>query len=200
MQSNFSQYSPQGLVPQFPGLQGAGWPQTGPGLFGQPGANSAQASFGQDVGQPGWSQQYPFGSGGQAATFAQNPFTPGPFWQNQSASSPYLQNQLLQSALANNPMLGSIAGQPAPHNPQYVIALLGQLAQQFSVHSALTQQIGIVLHQLTQQLAMQSSAAGLGAGGNQNFGQSPFSGAQGTFGGFNPQAQGWGANRPQTIQ
>jgi hypothetical protein len=40
MLSYFSQYSPQGLMPQFPsGLQGAGWPQMSPGLFGQPGGH-----------------------------------------------------------------------------------------------------------------------------------------------------------------
>jgi hypothetical protein len=38
MLSYFSQYSPQGLMPQFiPGLQGAAWPQVSPGLLGQPG-------------------------------------------------------------------------------------------------------------------------------------------------------------------
>src|SRR5438132_8086839 len=47
MLSNFSPFSPQGLIPQFPGLQGAGWPQMSPGLFGQPGAyNSGYVPFG----------------------------------------------------------------------------------------------------------------------------------------------------------
>jgi hypothetical protein len=45
MVSNFSQYSPQGLASQFPGLQGAGWPQMSPGLFGQ---DSAQTPFTQN--------------------------------------------------------------------------------------------------------------------------------------------------------
>jgi hypothetical protein len=45
MLSYFSQYSPQGLMPQFlPGLQGAGWaqmsPGLSPGLLGQPGIHS----------------------------------------------------------------------------------------------------------------------------------------------------------------
>ena len=48
MVSNLSQYSPQGLASQFPGLQGAGWPQMSPGLFGQPGMSGGNVSFGQD--------------------------------------------------------------------------------------------------------------------------------------------------------
>lgn len=43
---NPSQYSPQGLLPQFPGWQGAGSPQMSPGLFGQPGANGGALPFG----------------------------------------------------------------------------------------------------------------------------------------------------------
>jgi hypothetical protein len=82
----------------------------------------------------------------------------------------------------------------------------------------MTQQIGIALQQLAQQLATQSlqtqayASAGqpLGFGGSfvgnpagsggQYFGQNPFAGAQGGYGGFSPQAQAWGANRQQTIQ
>jgi hypothetical protein len=197
MLSNLSQYSPQGLMPQFPGLQGAGWPQQmSPGLFGQPGANSGNASFGYESPQAGLTPQYSFG--GQANAFPQQPFTPNQFWQSPLATNPY-QGQLSQGPL-HNP-LGAFAGQPALHNPQHVIAVLGQLAQQFSIHSALTQQLGAALQQLAQQLAMQSYAGGFGAsGGGQYFGQSPFAGAQGGLGGFNPQAQAWGASRSQTIQ
>jgi hypothetical protein len=219
MLSNLSQYSPQGLLPQFPGLQAAGWPQMSPGLFTQPGANSGNASFGHESGQAGFGQQYPFGA--QANSFQQNPFAQNQFLQNPFAMNPYLQSQLLQGSLAHNPQ-------------QHIVAILGHLAQQLSIHGALTQQIAIALHQLTQQLAVQSLQSypgGLGAGqafagsgqpyaagagqplgfggsyfgsptsgAGQYFGQNPFASAQGGYGGFNPQAQAWGANRPQTIQ
>jgi hypothetical protein len=185
MQSIFSQYSPQGLLSP----QGAGWPQQmSPGLFGQPGAYSGSAQFGPDSGQAGFGPQNPFGLGGLPNAFAQNPFGQSPF-----AANPYLQN---------NPLLGSFAGQQAPQHTQHLIALLGQIAQHLSIHNAMTQQVGIALHQLVQQLAAQSySGSGFGAGGGQYFGQNPFAGAQGGYGGFNPQAaQAWGANRQQTIQ
>jgi hypothetical protein len=170
MQSNFSQYSPQGLFSP----QGAGWPQQmSLGLFGPPGANSGNALFGQEFGQAGFGPQYPFGLGGQGNAFGQNPFGQSPFGQQ---------------------------AQPGPHHTQHLIALLGQISQQLSIHNATTQQVGIALHQLVQQLAVQSWSGG-GAGGGQYFGQNPFAGAQGGYGGFNPQAaQAWGANRPQTIQ
>jgi hypothetical protein len=182
--SNLSQFSPQGLLPQFPGPQGAGWPQMNPGLFGQPGAYGGNTSFGHDFNQAGFGPQPAFG--GQANAQSQNPFTP--LMQNQSG-------QFGQSPWATNPYLQTyLQGQlgQAPHNPQHIIAVLGQLAQQFAVHSILTQQIGVTLQQLAQQLAVQSYAAGSGAGGGQYFGQGPF--------GFNPQAQAWGASRSPTIQ
>lgn len=172
MQSNFSQYSPQGLFSP----QGAGWPQQmSPGLFGQPGVNSGYAPFGQDSGQAGFGPQSPFGLGGQGNAFAQNPFGQSPFGPQ---------------------------AQQGSHPTQHLIALLGHIAQQLSIHNAMTQQVGIALQQLVQQLAAQSySGSGFGAGGGQYFGQNPFAGGQGGYGGFNPQAaQAWGANRPQTIQ
>jgi hypothetical protein len=180
MLSNFSPYSPQGPMPP----QGAGWPQMSPGLFSQPGANG-YASFGHEPGQTAFGPQLPFGFGGQANTFPQNPLTPNPYGPNPFATTPYLNSPLSQGNLANNPLLGAFGGQSAAHNPQHVIAVLGQLAQQFSVHSAITQQISFAVHQLVQQLLVQSySGGGLGA-----------------YSGFNPQAaQPWGANRPQTIQ
>jgi hypothetical protein len=178
MVSNLSQYFPQGLASQFPGLQGAGWPQTSPGLFGQPGLGGGNVSFGQDFGQAGLNQQYPFGA--QTNSSAQTPFTQNPFLQ---------------------------------HPAQHLVAILGQLAQQLAAHGAMTQQVGIALHQLVQQLGAQSPQGypgGIGAGqgfagigppyagvGGQYFGQNPFAGG---YSGFNPQAQAWGANRPQTIQ
>ena len=227
MVSNFSQYSPQGL--------GAGWPQLSPGLFGQPGMGGGNVSFGQDSGQAGLSQQYPFGA--QTNPSAQNPFTQNPFLQGPFVTQPYQQSQLLQGSLAHNPFLNSSAGHSGSHHPtQHLIMALGQLVQQLAIHDAMTQQLGIALHQLAQQLTVQSLQGypgGFGAGqafagagqpyagagqpfglggplvgspGGQYFGQNPFAGAiqagygQGGYSGFNPQAQGWGTNRPQTIQ
>jgi hypothetical protein len=220
MVSNLSQYSPQGLASQFPGLQGAGWPQMSPGLFGQPGVGGGNVSFGQDFGQAGFNQQYPFGA--QTNSSAQTPFTQNPFQQNPFVTNPYQQSPQLQGSLAHNPA-------------QHLVTVLGQLALQLAAHGAVTQQISIALHQLAQQLGAQSQQgypggfgagqafagvgpphAGVGqpfgpGGGGQYFGQNPFAGAtqsgygqagygQGGYSGFNPQAQAWGANRPQTIQ
>jgi hypothetical protein len=209
MVSNLSQYSPQGLASQFPGLQGAGWPQMSPGLFGQPGMGGGNVSFGQDSGQAGLSQQYPFGA--QTNSSAQLPFTQNSFLQNPFVTNPYQQS-------------------PQMHPAQHLVTVLGQLAQQLAAHAAMTQQISIALHQLAQQLGAQSLQGypgGIGAGqafagagppyagvgqpfglggAGQYFGQNPFAGAiqagygQGGYSGFNPQAQAWGANRPQTIQ
>ena len=184
MLSNFSHYSPQGFIPQFPGLQGAGWPQMSPGLFGQPGTYAGYVPFAQE---PALTGMYP-------SPFLQTPFAPSPFLQTPFASSPF----------APNPLIGSFAGYAGAHHPaQQIVLLLGQLAQQISAQTAVTQQISIGLQQLVQQLAVQGlqNPGALGAFGGQYFAQSPFSGAtQGAFGGFTPQAQAWGANRAQTIQ
>src|SRR5256885_2195334 len=184
MLSNFSHYSPQGFIPQFPGLQGAGWPQMSPGLFGQPGTYAGYVPFAQE---PALTGMYP-------SPFLQTPFAPSPFLQTPFASSPF----------APNPLIGSFAGYAGAHHPaQQIVLLLGQLAQQISAQTAVTQQISIGLQQLVQQLAVQGlqNPGALGAFGGQYFAQSPFTGAtQGAFGGFTPQAQPWGANRAQTIQ
>jgi hypothetical protein len=184
MLPNFSQYSPQGLLPQFPGPQGAGSLQINPALFGQPGcaqpgANGGNAAFGFDFAQTGPSPQSPFGP--QANSFQHNPF---------------------QGSVAGH------AGHAGLHNPsQHVIMLLGQLAQQLSAHSVLTQYSASALQQLAQVLAAPSQQNPWGGPGiaGQYFGQSPFANAQGAYGqgayaGFGPQAQAWGANRSQTIQ
>ncbi len=122
MLSNFSQYSPQGFIPQFPGLQGAGWPQMSPGLFGQPGAYAGFVPFAHE---PALAGLYP-------TPFLQNPFVPSPF-----APSP----------LAYNPLPGSFAGFAGAHHPaQQIVLVLGQLAQQISVQTAMTQQISIAAH------------------------------------------------------
>src|SRR2546429_2405071 len=159
MLSNFSHYSPQGFIPQFPGLQGTGWPQMSPGLFGQPGAYAGFVPFAHE---PALAGMYP-------TPFLQNPFVQNPF-----VPSPY-------------------AG--AHHPAQQIVLVLGQLAQQISVQTAVTQQISIALQQLVHQLAVQGlqiPGAGLGAFGAQYFAQNPFAGAtQGAYGGFSPQAQAW---------
>ena len=232
MLSNPSQYSPQGLVSQFPGLQAAGLPQLNPGLFGQPGAYNGNAHFGNaqlgpEFGQGGFSQQFPPGGqlggqfgqfGGQANPFAQNsflqnpsvqnPFAVGPFAPNpylQSQPNPYLQSQW-QSPVGANPFLSPFAGQAGAHIPAHqIVPVLGQLAQQIAIQSAVAQQIGIAVHQLAHQLASQGlQGPGYTQGGYGGLGPQGQGYAQGGYGGLGPQGQGWGqawgANRPQTIQ
>ena len=168
MLSNFSQFSPQGFGPQLPGFQAGGPGQFNPAAFGQHGLFGGNAPFGQEAGHFGaGQQQYPFGS--PPGSLAQHPF--GPFGTSPyGLQSPQLQNQLL-------PMLGHIA-------------------QQVALQTAITQQIGFVLHQLAQQLGVYGSQAqqGFGLGTGQ-----AFAGGQ-PFGGFTPQTQGWGGGRSQTIQ
>jgi hypothetical protein len=186
MLSNLSQYPPQGLLPQFPGLQAAGIPQFSQGLFGQPGAyngaHNGNGLSGQEFAQSPLGQQAPFA--GQI-----NPFLP----------NPQAQNQFSHSQFAPNPSLFSPTNIPTHH----LVPVLGQLAQQLAYHSAVTQQIGIAVHQLAHHLAQQAlpgyGGGGLGAGqgpGGPAFGAQGFGG----YGGFGPQAQGWGGNRSQTIQ
>src|SRR3981081_4336355 len=99
MLSNFSQYSPQGFIPQFPGLQGAGWPQMSPGLFGQPGAYAGFVPFAHE---PALAGMYP-------SPFLQNPFLQNPFLQNPFLQNPFVPSPLAPSPLAYNPLLGSFA-------------------------------------------------------------------------------------------
>ncbi|MGA7538226.1 MAG: hypothetical protein WBW93_05615 [Steroidobacteraceae bacterium] len=206
MLQNPSQYSPQGFMPQFTGLQATGFPQAGPGLFAQPslyGINGqAQSPFA--------TQQYPYaGQTGQMSAWQQNPLLQSPFAQGPFMQS-HLQTQIVQG--------------------------LAYLAQQMLTQGAVTQQTGIALHQLCQQLVqnLQASQSGTVAVG-QPFGQplgfgqpfgtaSPFAGTQpfgaagqsfwqpfasstqgyggiGVQGAFSPQSGlGWGAGRPPTIQ
>jgi hypothetical protein len=221
MLSNLSQFSPQGLNPQFAGLQTAGFPQMTPGLFAQPGAyNGAyngNVQFGHESGQPGLTHQSAFGGQPNSFPQIQNPFLQNPFAANPYQTNPYQQGPWLQSPAAHNPLQNSFAGGPVGNIPvQQIVPVLAQLAQQIAVQSAVAQQIGIAVHQLAHQLAVQGlqSYPGSGFGNGQAFagaGQlfsggaaqpfgpgGPFLGAPG---GFNPQqAQAWGANRPQTIQ
>lgn len=211
MLSNFSPYSPQGLLPQFSGLQAAGFPQAIPGLLGQPGAYNGSAQSGHESGQAGLGQPFPFG--GQTNPLLQNPFAQNPFASSPFAANPYQHSPWLQSPLALNPFQSSpfpssIAGQPGANSPlQQIVPVLGQLAQQIAVQGAVAQQIGIAVHQLAHQLALQSlqghpgGGFGAGQGFAGAFGPNAFSHTpQGGYGGFNPQAPAWGANRPQTIQ
>ena len=200
MLSNFSHYSPQGFIPQVPGLQGAGWPQMSPGLFGQPGTYAGYVPFAHE---PALAGLYP--SPYLQTPFVPSPFVPSPFAPSPFAPSPFAASPFAPSPLAFNPLLGSFAGYAGVHHPaQQIILLLGQLAQQISVQTAVTQQISIGLQQLVHQLAvqgLQTPQGALGAFGGQYFAPSPFTGAtQGAYGGFTPQAQAWGANRAQTIQ
>jgi hypothetical protein len=187
MLSNPLQYSPQSLLPQFPGLQAAGLPQMNPGLFGQPGAYNGTAQFGHDFGQAAVGQQTPFGFGqGFNQGFGQQfPFG--------AQTNPYLQSQLWQGPGAHNPFLSSFGGHTGASIPAHqIVPVLGQLAQQIAVQSAVAQQIGMAVQQLAHQLALQGQ------------GLQGYPGGQGGYG-LGPQAQGWGqawgASRPQqTIQ
>ncbi len=116
MLSNFSQYSPQGFIPQFPGLQGAGWPQMSPGLFGQPGAYAGFVPFAHE---PALAGLYP-------TPFLQNPFVPSPF-----APSP----------LAYNPLPGSFAGFAGV--TQQISIALQQLVHQLAVQGLPSQGAGL---------------------------------------------------------
>jgi hypothetical protein len=148
MLANFSQYAPQGLAPQIPGLQGIGAPQLNPALLGQPGVYANPWS-GHELGQQGAGQQVP-------------------------------------------PWAGAV------HNPTHMLPVLGQLAQQLAIQSALTQQVAQQIGAAVQHFAHQLAVQGLQG---QYYGQNPFAPSlQGGYSGFNPQTQAWGTNRPPTIQ
>jgi hypothetical protein len=182
---NPTQFSQQGLMPQFAGQQ-AGPPQMGAGLFGQPGAYGAN-------GYPPGAQPYPFA--GQGNPFLQSSLTQSPFAQN-----PYLSG--FGGAQHPAQQIVQILGQLVQHIftqsalTQQIGIAIQQLAQ-ITVQSLQSQQ-----GQLGGQLGGQSFGLGGGigsqgfGGGGQPFGQSPF-GAQG---GFGQQPQPWGLNRPPTIQ
>ncbi|HWG32285.1 MAG TPA: hypothetical protein VN676_17175, partial [Steroidobacteraceae bacterium] len=143
---NPSQYSPQGLMPQFAGPQ-AGTPQMGPGFFGQPGAfgGNGQAQ------QPFGAQQSPFA--GQPNPFQPSSFQQSPFQQSPFALNPYLQSQqspYLQSQLPMNPLQASGGFSGVSHPAQQIVQILAHLAQQILTQSALGQQIGASIQQLAQ--------------------------------------------------
>lgn len=154
--------------------------------------------------QAGFAQMSPFsfaqpGGYNGNAQFGHEPFAPNPFFA------------------------GPLAGQAGMNIPAHqIVPVLGQLAQQIAVQSAVAQQIGIAVQQLVQHLAAQGiqgqgfqgfPVGGFGAGqllagagqpypGQLHPGQ-PYPGGgaqafglggQGPYGGFSPQAQAWGSH------
>src|SRR5436305_12196969 len=95
MLANCSHYYPQGFIPQFAGLQGAGWPQMAPGLFGQQGAYAGYVPFAHE---PALAGMYP-------SPFLQTPFAPSPFAPSPFAPSPFLQTPFAPSPFAPSPFL-----------------------------------------------------------------------------------------------
>lgn len=141
MLSNFSQYAPQGLVPQIPGLQGIGAPQLN-SASGQPGIYPNGWS-GHELGQqaPNW--------GGQI-----NPFGHSPLLQQ----APFLPPGL-------NPNLQAQGGINAQiSNTVQMVPVLGQLAQQLTIQCAIAQQFAQQLSVAVQHLAHQLAAQGLQGG------------------------------------
>jgi hypothetical protein len=203
MLSNLTQYSPQGLMPQFPGLQTAGLPQMNQGLFaqGQPSPYNGHSQFGYESGQAGPGQQFPLVGqplpfGGQIHPLLQHPFSPGQFSASPFAPNPYQQSPWQQSPGGHNPQQNSFVGHLGQNvQVQQIVPVLAQLAQQIAVQGAVAQQIGIAIHQLAHQLAAQ----GLGAG--QSFATTqPFIGSAAQPFGLggpilgNPAAQYFGPN------
>ena len=178
MVSNFSQYSPQGLASPFPGLQGTGWPQMSPGLFGQPGVSGGNVPFGQDS--------------------AQTPFTQNPFQQHPAHQLVTVLGQLAQQLAAHGAITQQIG--IALH---HLAHQLGGAQSQQGYPGGFGAGQGFA--GVGPPYAGVGQPFGLGGGG-QYFGQNPFAGGiqagygQGGYSGFNPQAQAWGANRQQTIQ
>jgi hypothetical protein len=210
MLSNVSQFSPQGLIPQFAGPQTAGYPQMTPSPFGQPGAYNGGAyngnvQFGHESGQAGLTHQLAFGGQPNPSPQYQNPFSQNPFAVNPYQTNPYQQGQQgqqgpwSQSPAAHNPLQNSFAG-PAGNIPvQQIVPVLAQLAQQIAVQSAVAQQIGIAIHQLAHQLAAQGLQGGQQGqpGGGFGTGQA-FAGAGQPFSGGATQPFGPGGPFPGT--
>jgi hypothetical protein len=110
MLSNFSQFAPQGLTPQIPGLQGIGAPQlnSGPGQSGLYGNPWSGQELGQQV--PPWAGQF-------------NPYGHNP--QVQAQSTAYSQ---LHGSVQIVPVLAQLAQQLSIQ-----CAITQQIAQQVSV-------------------------------------------------------------------
>jgi hypothetical protein len=172
MLANFSQFSPQGLLPQFP--------QMIPGSFQPLGAHGGYAPFGYDPRQHG-AGQYPFGS---AYPYLQP--------QNQGSAGPQIATYLVQ--IAQQILVHTAVA-------QQIGSALYQLAQQLSAQSLPLAGLdaGFGAHSMIgagQSLGYGTpfgNPAFFGGPGGQPFVQHPF--ATG-----NPQTQSWSANRPPTIQ
>jgi hypothetical protein len=178
MLANFSQYSPQGLLPQFP--------QMIPGAFLQPGAHGSYAPFGYDPRQQGIGQ-YPFGFG-----------SVHPYLQSHLQSQGQGLSGQVPAQIAT--YLVQIAQQIFAHTTvaQQIGTALYQLAQQLRVqtHPLAGLDAGFGAHSMIgagQSLGYGTPFPGSQFPGGQSFMQHPF--ATG-----NPQTQSWNANRPPTIQ
>jgi hypothetical protein len=212
MLSNLSPYSAPGLATSFPGLT-AGFSPVSPSPIGLSGAYGGNA-FGQDASMLSPYGQSPFSQNG----LGQNPFVPGQMGQAGFVQNGLGQGAFGQAPFAPNPMAAGVYGQtpfgqgffgqspltgPYPattQQTQQIIATLAQLAQHISTHSVAAQQIGLILNQVAQQLALQKL---YGPGSGVGFGLQPAGYAAlnpQLYAGFNPQAQVWGAGRPYTIQ
>ena len=207
MLSNLSQYSPQGLLPQFPGLQTAGSPQMTPGLFGQPGAYNGHAQFGHESGQTWQSQQSPFGAH-QGVNIQSQQI---PVQQIVPLLAQLAQQIAVQSVVAQqigtavHHLTHQLAAQLASQGPQGYPGGGFGAGQAFGGPQPFGGPQAFAGHQpFAGGVAQPFGLAGplLGTPGAQYFGPNSFSNTpQGGYGGFNPQqAQAWGANRPQTIQ
>lgn len=126
MLSNFSQYAPQGLAPQIPGLQANGSPQLNAALFGQP-AVYANPWLAHELGQQGVGPQVPAWLG-PINPIAHNPLAPAPF-----NVSPFNSAQMV-------PVLGQLAQ---------------QLTVQCALTQQVAQQISIAIQHLAHQIALQ---------------------------------------------
>jgi hypothetical protein len=196
MLPHFSQYSPFGLLPPSPGMQGFGGI---PGVGQSPGFGGAGA-YGQ-----GYYGQNGYGPFAAVSPFAMSPFAMSQYPHHQESNSLYTQPGYAQPGVFGAQPGGAFATAPQ------IIPLIAHLAQQIHLQSGVTQQIGVALSHLVQHLAVLGpqavlgqplqGGAGLGFGAGQPFGFNPFVGAAG-LGGQTPPwaAQPWAAQRSQTIQ
>jgi len=125
MQSNFSQYAPQGLAPQIPGMQPIGPSQLGNPWLGHElgAARPGQQGIGQQV--PPWAGQF------------------NPFVQNPLAQAAFLPGQAVTNSVQLVPALVQLAQQLTIQ-----CALAQQIAQQIgsAVHH-LAHQLALQSHQ-----------------------------------------------------
>lgn len=201
MLATYPQFSPQTLMAT----------PLGAALFAPPGLHGGNAFFGHEPAFAGFvPPSYPFAPFGASHPLAQTlAMVPG---YPSTTINPFVQGYPF---LQSSPILQSYPPIQAPYAPaQQIVLALGQLAQQIAVQSAVNQQIGFALQQLTHQLVAhnQPGLFGLGLGSPYAPTVSPFNGAPspfigtapGMYAGFGPQNQPawqtWGGPRTQTIQ